>query len=49
MWVTVYYGDEFCSIGSDQFVPLEAKLCDLLDYFPEAIRVTISGDDFQGE
>ncbi len=46
MWVTVWYGDEFQAIGCEEYVSLDTPLCDLTTLFPEAIRVTLSGDDF---
>lgn len=45
MFVTVWYGDEFQSIGSDEFVSLDTTFQDLRNVFPNAVMVTLSGDD----
>ena len=47
MWITVWYGDEFQSIGSDCYISMDTPFCDLTTLFEGAIRVTLSGDEME--
>lgn len=45
MFVTVLYGDEFCSYGGEEYIPLDMTVAEFLAFTEGAYAVIIDGDN----